>query len=74
MSIASTMIAMGYLPVASDERTCGTCANAQRVAGLRCTDGGFYVNTGAGCRRHVPQAAAVGASQPTKVQIGPTDV
>lgn len=72
MSIASTMIAMGYLPVASDDRTCGTCANAQFASGLRCTDGGFYVNARAGCRKHILRAAA--APQPPKVQIGPTDV
>lgn len=63
MSVAATWVAMGYLPISARHGSCVSCSKAEAApAGLRCTEGHFYVNRMGGCRSFVP-AAPVKAMQ-----------
>lgn len=58
MSVAATWIAVGYLPIARSSRFCSECAKVEAApAGLRCTEGRFYVNRTGGCRLFAQAAA-----------------
>lgn len=62
MSVAATWVAMGYLPIARPQRFCTECAKAENSpAGLRCTQGRFYVHRTGGCKSFVPAASAASA-------------